>query len=144
MEESKNSSTSAELTPDQPPPSEGTNKLENQHHEEAKDGTASDVENQRGDTLAHKTEPTTQEITTTKSHGAESLGKDYSIFTLWQKRFIVFTATMGAFFSPFTTQIYFPALTSIAKDLHVSNSKINLTMTTYMVRYALLLSRAIN
>jgi hypothetical protein len=44
---------------------------------------------------------------------------------------------MGAFFSPFTAQIYFPALTSIAKDLHVSNSKINLTMTTYMVRSSL-------
>ncbi|KAF8863482.1 MFS general substrate transporter [Acephala macrosclerotiorum] len=44
---------------------------------------------------------------------------------------------MGAFFSPFTTQIYFPAITSIAKDLHVSNSKINLTMTTYMIFQAI-------
>jgi hypothetical protein len=59
--------------------------------------------------------------------------KDYSSFTLWEKRFIVFAATMGAFFSPFTAQIYFPALNTIAKDLHVSPSKINLTMTTYMV-----------
>lgn len=58
---------------------------------------------------------------------------DYSSFTKWEKRFIVFFATIGAFFSPFTAQIYFPALTEIAKDLHVSNSKINLTMTTYMV-----------
>jgi hypothetical protein len=59
--------------------------------------------------------------------------KDYSSFTTWEKRFIVFTATMGAFFSPFTAQIYFPALNTIAKDLNVSSSKINLTMTTYMV-----------
>ena len=57
----------------------------------------------------------------------------YSSFGPWEKRFIVFAATMGAFFSPFTAQIYFPALTSIANDLHVSDSKINLTMTTYMV-----------
>lgn len=60
--------------------------------------------------------------------------KDYSSFTLWEKRFIVLTATMGAFFSPFSAQIYFPALNRIAKDLNVSSSKINLTMTTYMVR----------
>jgi len=59
--------------------------------------------------------------------------KDYSSFTLWEKRFIVFAATMGAFFSPFTAQIYFPALNTIAKDLNVSSSQINLTMTTYMV-----------
>src|SRR5437667_11337244 len=32
--------------------------------------------------------------------------KDYSIFTPWQKRFIVFAATIGSFFSPFTAKIY--------------------------------------
>lgn len=72
--------------------------------------------------------------TTTTKTNVSSTEPDYSIFTPWQKKSIVFAATMGAFFSPFTTLIYFPALTSIAKDLHVSNSKINLTMTTYMVR----------
>jgi hypothetical protein len=66
--------------------------------------------------------------------------KDYSSFTAWEKRFIVLTATMGAFFSPFTGQIYFPALNTIAKDLNVTASKVNLTVTTYMVRLALHLS----
>lgn len=59
--------------------------------------------------------------------------KDYSSFTSREKKSIVLTATIGAFFSPFTAQIYFPALNTIAKELHVSSSKINLTMTTYMV-----------
>jgi hypothetical protein len=59
--------------------------------------------------------------------------KDYSVFGPWEKKFIVFAATMGAFYSPFSTQIYFPALTSIASSLQVTDSKINLTMTTYMV-----------
>jgi hypothetical protein len=59
--------------------------------------------------------------------------KDYSSFGSKQKKWIVFAATLGAFFSPFTAQIYFPALTSIAADLKVSDSKVNLTMTTYMV-----------
>ena len=71
------------------------------------------------------------EATTSKS--AEDKAKDYSSFTTWEKRFIVFTATIAALFSPFTAQIYFPALNTIAKDLHVTNSKVNLTVTTYMV-----------
>ncbi|TVY80298.1 Itaconate transport protein, partial [Lachnellula suecica] len=62
--------------------------------------------------------------------------KNYSAFTAWEKRFIVFAATMGAFFSPFTAQIYFPALNTIANDLNVTPSKINLTVTTYMILQA--------
>jgi hypothetical protein len=82
---------------------------------------------------------TTQGIEVTASHeattskSAEDKAKDYSSFTTWEKRFIVFTATIAALFSPFTAQIYFPALNTIAKDLHVTNSKVNLTVTTYMV-----------
>lgn len=58
----------------------------------------------------------------------------YSIFTLWQKRAIILTASFCAFFSPTTGAIYYPALDVIAQDLHVSNSAINLTVTTYLVR----------
>jgi hypothetical protein len=111
---------------------------EEAEQEEVQGGSKVNGETQPSDTIQHeKAESTTQEITPTKSLGVEPVGKDYSIFGPIEKKFIVFVATMGAFFSPFTTQIYFPALTSIAKDLHVSNSKINLTMTTYMVRYPL-------
>jgi hypothetical protein len=112
-----------------------------QHQETINDNHTSNDESQQEDAIEFENvEPATHEITATTSQGAESLGKDYSIFGPWQKKFIVFTATMGAFFSPFSTQIYFPALTSIAKDLNVSNSKINLTVTTYMVCNTLLLS----
>ena len=82
---------------------------------------------------------TTQGIQVTIEHESPEKPaeeKDYSSFTTWEKRFIVFTATIGAFFSPFTAQIYFPALNTLAKDLHVSSSKINLTMTTYMVGFS--------
>lgn len=58
---------------------------------------------------------------------------DYSVFTRSQKRFIVFMASWAGFFSPVSSQIYFPALNTLAKDLHVSNSLINLTLTSYMV-----------
>ncbi|TPX17526.1 uncharacterized protein E0L32_003169 [Thyridium curvatum] len=57
----------------------------------------------------------------------------YSSFTLWQKRGIVFAASIGAFFSPLSAQIYFPALNLLSEELHVSRSQINLTVTTYMI-----------
>ncbi|KAJ5362939.1 hypothetical protein N7541_003783 [Penicillium brevicompactum] len=58
---------------------------------------------------------------------------DYSVFTDSQRRYIVFMASWAGFFSPVSSQIYFPALNTLAKDLHVSNSLINLTLTSYMI-----------
>ena len=60
-------------------------------------------------------------------------GPPHSIFTTNQKRFIVFMASWAGFFSPVSGQIYFPALNSLARDLNVSNSLINLTLTSYMI-----------
>lgn len=51
---------------------------------------------------------------------------DYSVFTTWQKRGIVLAAAMGAFLSPFTAQIYFPALNVLASDFGVSDSQVSL------------------
>ncbi|KAM0389148.1 hypothetical protein ACHAQC_009026 [Fusarium culmorum] len=59
--------------------------------------------------------------------------KPYSSFTIWQKRLIVLAAATTALLSPMTAQIYFPALPAIAKDLGVTTSQINLTVTTYMI-----------
>lgn len=58
----------------------------------------------------------------------------YSVFTVPQKKAIVLSASLGALFSPMSTTIYLPALNQIAGDLHVSSSKINLTVTTFLVR----------
>lgn len=57
----------------------------------------------------------------------------YSVFTSTQKRLIILTAALASSFSPLSANIYYPALNSIAKDLRVSPSQINLTITTYMV-----------
>lgn len=58
----------------------------------------------------------------------------YSTFTKTQKRYIVFAASWAGFFSPVSSQIYFPALNSIAGNLGVTSALINLTLTSYMVR----------
>lgn len=58
--------------------------------------------------------------------------RPYSVFTSREKLFIILLAGTCAFFSPVSGQIYFPVLNSIAESLHVSDSLVNLTVTTYM------------
>lgn len=61
-------------------------------------------------------------------------GPLHSVFSRNQKLFIIFMASWAGFFSPVSGQIYFPALNALSKDLNVSDSLINLTLTSYMVR----------
>lgn len=86
------------------------------HADPEKGETASDAQN---------TEPPSDEQTPP--------AEKYSIYTVAEKRGIVFAAAAGAFFSPLSAQIYFPALDKLSADLHVTVTEVNLTVTTYMV-----------
>ncbi|CZR52649.1 related to MFS multidrug transporter [Phialocephala subalpina] len=57
----------------------------------------------------------------------------YSIFTSRQKAVIVATVAVAATFSGFASNIYFPAIPTIALDLGVTPELINLTVTSYMI-----------
>ncbi|KAJ4147336.1 hypothetical protein LMH87_001867 [Akanthomyces muscarius] len=46
---------------------------------------------------------------------------------------VILTASFAAIISPISSSIYFPALNSLAEDLHVSISLITLTVTTYLI-----------
>ncbi|KAF2773603.1 MFS general substrate transporter [Teratosphaeria nubilosa] len=59
--------------------------------------------------------------------------EDYSVFTKNQKRALIIAGSFAAWFSPMTGSIYYPALTQIANSLHVSSSKVNITVTTYLI-----------
>ncbi|KAK5115734.1 hypothetical protein LTR62_000823 [Meristemomyces frigidus] len=59
--------------------------------------------------------------------------EDYSAFTIGQKRLIIAIGSFTAWLSPMSGSIYYPALNSIAADLHVTSSKVNLTVTTYLI-----------
>ena len=63
----------------------------------------------------------------------DSLGPPHSIFSKNKKRYIVFMVSFAGFFSPLSTSTYFPALNAIAADYKVSNTLINLTLTSYMI-----------
>lgn len=60
-------------------------------------------------------------------------GPPYSVFSPRKKKFIVFLVAWGGFFSPLSANIYFPALNTLAREMKVSNTLINLTLTSYMI-----------
>lgn len=57
----------------------------------------------------------------------------FSVYTRNQKRCLVLAASIAAFFSPLSANIYLPALNTLAKQLNVTNTLITLTVTTYLV-----------
>ncbi len=88
---------------------------------------------------------TSGDLTATGERDAENQARDleelatvpsgpvYSAFTTWQKRYILLMVTWAAFISPTSANIYFPALNPLAAELNVSNTLINLTLTSYMI-----------
>ncbi|KAI1360859.1 chloramphenicol resistance protein [Xylaria arbuscula] len=66
-----------------------------------------------------------------------SSGPPYTVFSQRMKWWIVGMNSISAFISPITGNIYFPALPTLASDLGVGLSQINLTLTTYMIFQAL-------
>lgn len=79
--------------------------------------------------------PSEQPVTSPSPNGdpSQAVEAPYSSFSLFEKRMIVLAAALSAFFSPLTAQIYFPALNVVAQAFDVSTTKINLTVTTYMI-----------
>jgi len=59
----------------------------------------------------------------------------YTSFSRGEKAFIVTCVSAAAFFSPVSSNIYFPALNVLAAELNVSNTLINLTLTSFLVCY---------
>lgn len=63
----------------------------------------------------------------------QALPTTHSIFSKWEKRFIVVVASAAGFFSPISANIYFPSLEVLADEYRVSTTLINLTVTVYMI-----------
>lgn len=58
---------------------------------------------------------------------------EYSIFDRRQKALLVAIVSIAATFSGAASNIYFPALSTIAEDLNVSIELVNLTVTSYLI-----------
>ena len=57
----------------------------------------------------------------------------YSIFTRREKALIVGIVSVAATFTSIASNMYFPAIPTIAKDLRVTAELVNLTVTSYMI-----------
>jgi multidrug resistance protein len=57
----------------------------------------------------------------------------HSIFPRRMHIFIIVMAAACGLISPLSGNIYFPALNPLSRDLHVSSSLINVSLTTYMI-----------
>ncbi|KAK9454598.1 major facilitator superfamily domain-containing protein [Dipodascopsis uninucleata] len=74
----------------------------------------------------------TQSTSLSKSPSAIAV-TPFSIFDNRQKNLIILIASIAATFSGFASNIYFPALPTIANDLNVSLELVNLTVTSYLI-----------
>lgn len=57
----------------------------------------------------------------------------YSVMPTGEKIFVIIAGSFAALISPLSSSVYLPALDSLARDMDVSVSLINLTLTTYLV-----------
>lgn len=58
----------------------------------------------------------------------------FSILSEQHKRWTIAITSMVTFLSPVSGSIYFPAINELARELHVTPVKINLTITAFLVR----------
>lgn len=78
-------------------------------------------------------ETTNDGVLTTDNDLTRVQSAPYSTFSKSTRVWVTVMVTTGSMVSPMTSNIYFPAIVTIARDLDVSISLINLTLTTYMI-----------
>jgi hypothetical protein len=83
--------------------------------------------------LAEKQLPTLCE--TEEGSEPESDGTCYSVLSERDKFLTVSIASLATFLSPVSASIYYPGIEAVARDLHVSNHTINLTVTSFKVSF---------
>lgn len=68
-----------------------------------------------------------------RSPSLEKPPEAYSVFSRKVKVYILFTAAWAALFSPLASNIYMPAITKLSDDMGVSESKMIISLTAYLV-----------
>lgn len=71
-----------------------------------------------------------------------SSGLPYTIYNYKTKMFIVASVSVSSLISPFGATTFYPALNTLADQLNVTPTMVNLSLTTYMVRHCAPLSNS--
>ena len=82
------------------------------------------VDSQTGSTPGSTEQLSSQDPEKAIAQDAEPVHKQYSAFTVTEKRIMVSVGSLAAFFSPLSSSIYFPALDTIAAALDETTSRI--------------------
>lgn len=114
----------------------GTTKDDNHVFEDAPSGAPAKTEDgvEEENSKDKDANAETQDL---ENQSPESPKAVYSVFSPGMKRFLVIMTVFGTFFSPFSSSIYFPAITPIANEYNRPVSDINLSVTTYQIMQAL-------
>ncbi|KAL2180600.1 major facilitator superfamily domain-containing protein [Thermothelomyces heterothallicus CBS 202.75] len=119
------------------PPSGPKNLGEDQQSLQAVDGARTDAPPERGSPdLGSAGVGSTNRRHDSNAGRVSVTGRDptpYSIFSGKEKGLIVLIVSAAGFFSSVSTNIYFPALNSIAQEYRVSSTLVNLTITVYLI-----------
>lgn len=65
-----------------------------------------------------------------------SSGPPYTIYNHTTKMFILASVSVSSLISPFGATTFYPALNTLADQLNVTPTMVNLSLTTYMVSFA--------
>lgn len=109
------------------------------YHEEGKCLDSTNAEAQARDTEASRSTVVSDVRSQRHDSTASTLvaensdDRPYSTFSGCQKKSIIVMASIAAFLSPLSSQIYLPATQNIALEYGVSSTKVNLTMTVFIV-----------
>jgi multidrug resistance protein len=68
-------------------------------------------------------------------HGRQVSGPPYSIWGKGAKAWIIFLVSISALISPFGATTFFPALNILTDVLDITPTQLNISITTYMVRW---------
>jgi MFS family permease len=95
--------------------------------------TGSEADEKAVALLQRQTTDSQDSVATPPSSAPAEARIPFSSFTSAQKQWISWMAAIGASFSTLNSYIYFPAVVPIARDLGVSVSLVNLTITCYLI-----------
>lgn len=64
---------------------------------------------------------------------SEAPAEPYTVFSPWKKRYIIFLAAFAGMFSPMSSFVFYPAITTISESLDVSIGLVNLAISTVLI-----------
>lgn len=105
-----------------PSPSHETHSLQ-RHESDSSSDAADDLESQQNQNR--------QDLGLSRT---VSSGPPYTIYNHTTKMFILASVSVSSLISPFGATTFYPALNTLADELNVTPTMVNLSLTTYMVR----------